>query len=198
MGVLAAYWHAKAYVLGYSVRLALRAFYPHVKLGKRFKCYHLPKITHLDGDLRIGARCSIGKITLFVTAGAELTIDDNVSINDGVVIGARGHIHIGRDTMIAEYVTIRDSDHGLYDIARKERGADEIGKVEIGEKVWIGRGVCILNGSTIGEGATVGANAVVKGLIEAGSVAVGVPARSVQVQKNKEPQVSGVKSCNSS
>jgi acetyltransferase-like isoleucine patch superfamily enzyme len=180
---LAAFWHMRARVFGFLTRSALVSFFPHVKIGKGLKCYNFPKITHATGALYIGDGCSLGKVTLFVTAGAELIIGDNVSINDGCIIGARNRIEIGEGSMIAEYVTIRDADHGRYDILKKIRGNDLTAPIKIGAKVWIGRGVCVLRGAVIGDGATIGANGVVRGKIEEGSVAVGIPAKTITAAK---------------
>jgi acetyltransferase-like isoleucine patch superfamily enzyme len=56
----------------------------------------------------------------------------------------------------------------------------EVEPVTIGSDAWLGAKVTVLRGATIGDGAVVGANAVVRGLVPARSVAVGIPARVVR------------------
>ena len=50
----------------------------------------------------------------------------------------------------------------------------------IGDGVTLATGAVVLEGSSIGDGAVVGAASVVRGMIPAGSVAVGAPARVVR------------------
>ena len=56
-------------------------------------------------------------------------------------------------------------------------------EVKIGRNVWIGRNVCIMPGVKIGDGAVIGANAVVTKDVANYSVAVGIPAKVINVMK---------------
>lgn len=88
-------------------------------------------------------------------------------------------IRIGSDTLIAEYVVIRDQDHDTRTHPIRTSGF-LTSPIHIGRDVWIGCKATVLRGSTIGDGAVVGAHALVKGHIPAGALAVGVPAKVVR------------------
>jgi len=112
----------------------------------------------------------------------------NVELNDFVHIGSIGSITLGDEVMIASRVFITDHDHGIYagdgdhsDPATTPRARQEVCRpVTIGDRVWIGENVSILPGTQIGDGAIIGANSVVKGIIPAGTIAAGIPARVIK------------------
>ena len=89
-------------------------------------------------------------------------------------------ISIGRDTLIGEFVTIRDANHGIDPDKPIRQQPHRTAAIEIGKDVWIGRGAVILPGVKIGDGSVVGANSVVTRSLEAGVVAVGSPARVIK------------------
>jgi acetyltransferase-like isoleucine patch superfamily enzyme len=135
---------------------------PHqgIKIGKDFFC-------HTDLVLDIMPSC-------------ELIIGDSVSINQNVVIAGWQKITIGNDVLIAEFVSIRDSDHEV-NLGSPIWSQGMVSKpITIGDDVWIGRGVAILKGVTIGKGAVIGANAVVTHDIPDYAIAVGVPAKVIK------------------
>jgi acetyltransferase-like isoleucine patch superfamily enzyme len=91
------------------------------------------------------------------------------------LIAASRHIVIGSESMLAEFVTIRDHDH---DPATPPRaGRMLVGELLIGERVWIGAKATIVRRcGTIGSDAVIGANALVNRAVPAGCLAGGVPA----------------------
>jgi acetyltransferase-like isoleucine patch superfamily enzyme len=95
------------------------------------------------------------------------------------VIAAVSDIRIGREVLIGEHSSVRDSDHQSSAMERSRESRSRTTPVRIGDGVWIGAGCRILRGSDVGSGATVGANSVVKGLVEPDSVVAGAPARPV-------------------
>jgi acetyltransferase-like isoleucine patch superfamily enzyme len=152
-------------------------------------------------SVRIGQRCQFGAgVTISVTDGGYILIGDNVCFEDGVRIVSQGgkvtiesnaflgigtilvcreSIHIGKDSLIAEYVVIRDQDHDI--TYRPIRTAGFLtAPINIGKDVWIGCKATVLRGSTIGDGSVIGAHALVLGVIESRVLAVGVPAKSVK------------------
>jgi acetyltransferase-like isoleucine patch superfamily enzyme len=127
---------------------------------------------HLGDRVRLGEYC-----VLDVPFGGQLRLGDRVTLTMGAVIASAAWVELGDDTIVGEYASIRDADHGM-DLAspmRTQRLHAE--PVCLGNDVWIGRGACVLRGVTVGCGAVIGANSVVTRSVEAGHIAVGAPAR---------------------
>lgn len=155
--------------------------------GLRAGCsFAVPASTQFDGPARVtgtgkvelGEYCRLGRDVLFETTGdGEIVIGDRVRINAGTVLTAHAVIQIGDDSLIGEYVSIRDANHGLKAGELIRTQPHESANIQIGRDVWIGRGCCILKGVTIGDGAVVGANSLVSGNVSANSIVVGIPAK---------------------
>lgn len=163
-----------------------RIFYLSLAKGQ---LKNLPASVQFDGPVHLAGTCRINideesRIGRDVELGTEedgrINIGSCVRINRGSTIFSYDHISIGDYTMIGEFVTIRDANHGI-DSGRLIRNQPHKAQaIHIGRDVWIGRGVCILPGVSIGDGAVVGANSVVTKSIPAGKIAVGSPARVVK------------------
>jgi acetyltransferase-like isoleucine patch superfamily enzyme len=134
----------------------------------------------------------MGAVTLSVPDKSRLVIGPGVSINDHTVIVVMSEISIGRNVMIADFVSLRDHDHGWEraDVSMRDQGFD-IAPIVIEDEVWIGRGVSVLKGVRIGRGAVIGANAAVTRDIPPNSVAVGVPARVIAQRGRGRPAEGG-------
>jgi acetyltransferase-like isoleucine patch superfamily enzyme len=151
-----------------------------------------------NSSLKVGASCSFGRsIKLRATDGGVIIIGDYVNIADNVHIIARGgciiiesgtfigtgtiivsqeNITIQRDTLIAEYVVIRDQDHRT-DSKPLATSGFYTDAIVIGRDVWIGCKATILRGTVIEDGCVIGAHALVNSHIPSGMLAVGLPAR---------------------
>jgi acetyltransferase-like isoleucine patch superfamily enzyme len=132
------------------------------------------------GEVRLGANCRLGRDVLFDTSeGGKIEFGNRVRVNSGGVIVANVRITIGDDTLIGEYVSIRDANHGSAsgDLIRTQ--APIAAEISVGRDVWIGRGCCLLPGITIGNGAVVGANSVVIRDVPSNSIYAGVPAKQI-------------------
>ena len=83
--------------------------------------------------------------------------------------------------MIADSVSIRDTDHEFGDIDRNmiDQGITTQA-IRIGDNVWIGYGVVITKGVNIGQGAILGANAVVTKDVPNNAIVGGVPAKIIR------------------
>lgn len=178
--------------------MGLRIFRPASRLiqrtyylaGLRSSCHgHIPASTQFDGPvrligngkLRIGECCRLGRNVLFETNGdAEIVIGDRVRINDGTVITAHAGVRIGDDTMIGEYVSIRDANHGVAAGELIRLQAHQSRMISVGRDVWIGRGSCILKGVKIDDGAVIGANSVLTCNVPENAIFVGIPARQIK------------------
>jgi acetyltransferase-like isoleucine patch superfamily enzyme len=137
------------------------------------------------GVVNIGDHCFLGPhVAIESAAGGILNIGNGVSVNQGTFIVCREQITIGDGTLIGEYASIRDNDHGWQDssVPVREQGF-VTAPVHIGDDVWIGRSAVICKGVTLGAGAVIGAGAVVTKDVDPYTVVVGVPAKQVKVRK---------------
>jgi acetyltransferase-like isoleucine patch superfamily enzyme len=147
----------------------------------RCRIYGWIRFLTVPTNIEISRGCVLGHHLFFGTSReAKIILGENTSVNTGAHIVAIHGIEIGRDTAIAEYVTIRDQNHRFSDPGAPIRTQSFEGSpIKIGNDVWIGRGVFIGPGIEIGDGAVVGANSVVTQNIPAYSIAVGAPARVI-------------------
>jgi serine O-acetyltransferase len=102
--------------------------------------------------------------------GIELPYSTRVG--RGVVIEHQGGIVIHGDAVVGDGCVIRQ---GVTIGMKNTR--DALAAPVLGKGVDVGAGAVILGAIHVGDGATVGANAVVLNDVEAGALAVGVPAR---------------------
>lgn len=115
-----------------------------------------------------------------VAEKATLTIGDSVFIAHGVTIAAHKQLSIGADTLIGEYVSIRDHDHMFSQDNRLVLQGERVAPVIIEDNVWLGAKATVIKGVSIGAHSVVGANAVVTKNIPAHSVAAGMPAKVIK------------------
>lgn len=155
----------------------------------------VPASTQFDGDIRIvgsgdivlGEYCRFGPAVLLETRqSGRIALGSHVRLNQGCVLVAYRQVSIGDDSLIGEYASIRDANHGIRagQLIRLQR--HDCAAVRIGCDVWIGRGACILPGVDIGDGAVVGANSIVTRDVPAGAVAVGNPAKVIKYRSSKQ------------
>lgn len=130
------------------------------------------------GSISIGERCTVMPGAIIASCGGDIKIDDDVSINPGVVIYGHGGVTIGRKTGIAINSAIVASMHNYSDpdVPYKDQGWTQKGII-IGNDVWIGAGSKILDGVTIGDGAIIAAGSVVHSDVPPYGMVAGVPAR---------------------
>jgi acetyltransferase-like isoleucine patch superfamily enzyme len=114
-----------------------------------------------DARVKVGARTTIGFYTL---------------------IYASSLIEIGSDCMIAPFVYLVDSDHGMQRGVPMNQQSNVAVPIRIGSDVWIGAHSVILKGVTIGDGAVVAAGAVVREDVAPNTIVGGVPARMLAVR----------------
>jgi acetyltransferase-like isoleucine patch superfamily enzyme len=140
------------------------------------ECDAVEGVTILAGaTLREGAwlqcRAGLGLRAQSIRIGA------GAYIGPRAVIGAGGQVIIGAGSQIGPNFTLVAESHlpdagGYYTSGRTERRG-----VFVGENVWIGACVTMLDGSEVGDGSVIGASALVNGVIPAGVVAYGIPAK---------------------
>ena len=176
----------KAQAIALSYQLLPKIWFR--RQGKNCHFYGLPRFGYGFRNITLGDHCSLG-VGIFLNCGADsqITIGDDVGINDYAYISALYGIQIGNNTRIGEFVSIRDNDHRYEDPSQPIYRQGFIGHpITIGSDVWIGRGVYIGKGITIGNGAVIGANTVVTKSIPPFAVAVGNPARVIKYRQGSE------------
>ena len=133
------------------------------------------------GSIEIGEGCHISQGTRIVAKGAQISIGANSFIGPNCIIVASDGIVIGRDALIAEFVTIRDQDHGTALNTEPFRSQPKSSdKIDIRENVWLGAKSTILKGISIGPDSVVAAHSVVNRNIRSGTLAGGVPAKEIK------------------
>jgi acetyltransferase-like isoleucine patch superfamily enzyme len=155
------------------------------------------------GGISAGRRVRVGRgVTMITARGGTIVIGDDVILERGVHLAAEvgrleigAHSYVGRgavvvaiervsigaDALIADYVTIRDQNHGTVHPDLPYRSQELTSRpIELGANVWIGAGAAVLAGASIGEGCVIGANSVATGSLPARSVCVGAPARAIR------------------
>ena len=131
-----------------------------------------------DGFIQMGEDCHLSshpvQSHLLAMPDARLLIGDRVFISYGAAISTRCSIQIGDDTRIGPFCLILDNDFHMVGDRDSPGG---LAPIEIGRKVTLGARVTVLRGARIGDGACVMSGSTVAGVVAAGSVVTGVPAR---------------------
>lgn len=131
------------------------------------------------GIISVGKNVSFDRHSRVIARGGKITIGDNAHLGAGSIIVSNSNVQIGRDTLVAEYVVIRDQDHSL--LSRPIRSAGfHTSAILIGDDCWLGAKVTVLRGSTIGNGAVIGAHSLVRGNVPPNTLAVGCPAKVIR------------------
>lgn len=151
------------------------SFAPGVVIGARVRISAIGECSLTIGD---GATIDAGAV--LIARDSHISIGASTYIGIGAVIVGRSGISIGANTLLAEYVTVRDQDHSFGAASLVADSGFVTAPVSIGANVWIGAKATITRGVTIGDNAVIGANAVVTHDIPRGALAVGVPARVVR------------------
>lgn len=110
-----------------------------------------------------------------------LEIGKNSYVESYTIIGVNERIIIGDNVMIANNVSIRDTDHKFDNIDKNiiEQGI-VTSPVIIMDNVWIGHGAVITKGITINSGAIIASNAVVTKDVPKNAIVGGVPAKIIK------------------
>jgi acetyltransferase-like isoleucine patch superfamily enzyme len=163
------------------------------KCGRGLKCKQWPLFRNFPkGNIEIGDHVNIGwRITFDIAPTAVLKIGHRVNLTQDIVLGATQHIQIGDDSLVAEFVSIRDNDHGLDEnvsIACQRVVAEP---VVIGCDVWVAAGVRVLRGARIADGCVIAANAVITRKVVCLGYGIygGVPARCLGERVSREKKM---------
>jgi acetyltransferase-like isoleucine patch superfamily enzyme len=160
--------------------------FPYIKVcGLKFYIEPHVKVTSFNYNerhlnIKLKAKAYIHSYVVLQGSG-DIEIGENTFIGSFSVIGSNESVKIGNYVMIAQAVSIRDTDHKFdkLDIPMNRQGITT-SPVVIKDDVWIGYGAVITKGVTIGKGAIIGANAVVTKDIPDYAIAVGIPAKVIR------------------
>jgi acetyltransferase-like isoleucine patch superfamily enzyme len=141
---------------------------------------------HVSGtaNIKLEKRCRLGMdVELRTVDAGRIHIGEDTRLNRGCTLTSYAQIRIGDFTIIGEFVSIRDANHGLKRGEPMRYQPHTCEPILVGRDVWIGRGSCILPGVTIGEGAVIGANSVVTRDVPDFAIAAGVPAKVIKMRQ---------------
>jgi len=170
-----------------DVALALaRARWPAVTFGPGCDVRRgLIIVCQPGATVEFGERCILDR-HLTVECGGALVVGARTIFGHHCTIGAKESVRIGPDCLIAEMVSIRDSDHGISSRELPYRDQGHLtAPVVIGRNVWLGSKVVVARGVHIGDNSVVGAGAVVTRDLPPNIVAAGVPARVIRELESK-------------
>lgn len=165
-------------------------YWPFLEKGRRSfigKGVIIKPFLWRDGRLilRLNGRNNIGSYTLIQGSGV-ITFGKGSFCGEFCVFGVNDAITIGSNVMIAQAVTIRDTDHAFSETARPMTSQGIVtSPVIIEDDVWIGHGASILKGVRVGTGSIVAAGAVVIRDVPPYSIVGGVPAKFIGVRMEK-------------
>ena len=155
---------------------------PNTKLGARLivkPFWNNAKKYNQQFQVVLKGGNTIGHGTVFQGSGS-IIFGQGSFCGEYCVFGCNQSIVIGENVMIAQAVTIRDTDHVFINtnIPMVKQGIS-VESVRIMNDVWIAHGAVILKGVTIGEGAIVAAGAVVTSDVEPYTIVGGIPAKKI-------------------
>ncbi len=121
------------------------------------------------------------KHDIIIQGTGTLVLGENSYISSYSVIGVNERIEIGKNVMIANAVSIRDTDHNFNDLHLPmiQQGF-KTQPIYIKDNVWLGHGAVITKGVTINPGAIVAANAVVTKDVPENAIVGGIPAKVIK------------------
>ena len=161
-------------------RVYVSTAYPTVHLGENVTLASCWVRATDGGRVAIASGGSIGASVRIEAKDGFVEIGTDSFIGHGAFICGTS-ISIGKNALIAEYVTIRDHDHEFEADEPTALSGFRMGAIRIGDNVWIGAKATITRGVSIGNNAVVGANAVVTKNVPENCLVGGVPARVLRV-----------------
>lgn len=174
-----------------STLYARLKYAPFLRVGPNCTIHEglLIKQLLLSGDcleVTLSGNNVLGRHTTFQGSG-RIIFGRYTYCNSYCVFGSNELISIGSNVMIADAVSIRDTDHVFTDLNRPMMEQGIVSRtVIIEDDVWIGRGAIILKGVRVGHGSIIAAGAVVTKDVERYSIVGGVPAKVIGYRDKDE------------
>lgn len=132
------------------------------KVGKKLKCKQFPIFRTIPkrNSIEIGDFVSIGyRITLEPIG--KIILKDHVQLTQDILISASSKVELQEYVGIAEFVSIRDSDHGVRKGIIPHFQPSTSTPILLKKGVGIGRGSVVFRGAKIEEHAIIGAHCIV-------------------------------------
>lgn len=143
-----------------------------------------PQYIHLGSNVHIHDGARLEAIVHTVRRIPNLSIGDNVNIEQNVHIICQSHVRIGNNVSITGNCVIVDTTHPYHDVRDPakigDRILDEESFVEVGDSCFLGFGSMIMPNVRVGKYCIVGAHAVVTKDVPDYSVVAGSPARVIR------------------
>jgi acetyltransferase-like isoleucine patch superfamily enzyme len=160
-------------------------------LGVGIRILGRPPVIRNAGTLTLGndvkLEAPIRPIFFHVFGGAELTLGEQVAVNEGARFECTRAIRVGDRVRIGFGAVLIDNHfHDVYDRESRPPGRS----IVVENDVWIGARAMVLPGVRIGEGSIVGAGAIVSNDVPPFTVVAGNPAhvvRSLSAELLKRP-----------
>lgn len=147
----------------------------NVIIGKGARFLRYPQNIHVADDVILKQGCHLCPCR----QESVITIGERTTVGFYTLIYATSEITIGQDCMIAPFVYIVDSDHGIHRDFLMNRQANTSAPILIGRDVWIGAHSVILKGVQVQDGAVVAAGSVVREDVPSYAIVGGVPAKII-------------------
>lgn len=137
----------------------------------------------------IGDEVFIGRGSILCCKDGDIEVQNNANISYNCKLFSSRYLVIGKDSMIAAYCYLMSG--GSYEYHRSEvsfsaQDGYAKGPTMIGEGCWLGAKVVVLDGVSIGNRTVVGAGAVVTKDLPSHAVAVGVPAKLMEIVRETD------------
>lgn len=153
-------------------------------------CYH-PLLLSGKGKIVFGSNVQIGVVNspnfyshyTYLEArnsDSEISIGNDVSINNSFSAVAFSTIQIGSNVLIGVNCSIIDTDGHDLNPELRTTGLPKTASVSIEDNVFLGSNVTVLKGVTIGKNSVIANGAVVTQSIPENSIAAGNPAKVIQ------------------
>jgi len=158
-------------------------------LGKPLKSH--PLLLTGKGKISFGKNVQIGVLSspFFYShysyieareASSEISIGDNVAINNAFSIECNTKVVIEDDVLIGSFCSIMDNDGHDLEIDKRNSGMPKTASIHIQQNVFLGSNVTILKGVTIGKNSIIGNGSVVTKSIPDNVIAAGNPAKIIR------------------
>ena len=166
-------WKNAEFILRIRSYLYFRKFSSFVY--KRFSLFGNSEHLKIGDDVRFYPNC-----ILELGHCAELKIGDGCVFAYGVLIACHKKVILGKNVLIGEYSSVRDTSHQYSTNLITKNSIDISDDIIIGDNVWIGRGCIVLPGTLIESNSVFASNSVIKGYYSGSNIYGGNRARLIK------------------